>query len=175
MPSVHRIAGSPITWALTAIIMIVVGVGAALFQPWRLFTNTVVNEAAPTIAITSGAQPPQQPHTLSRGEFVSHEHQTSGSVLVLQLPDGTRVLRLENLDTSDGPDLHVWLSDAPVLNGRAGWFVFDDGRHTDLGSLKGNKGSQNYTIAPDTELHALTSVTIWCERFHVSFGAAQLQ
>lgn len=31
------------------------------------------------------------------------------------------------MDTSDGPDLHLWLTDAPVVEGRAGRFVFDDG------------------------------------------------
>ncbi|RDI54581.1 DM13 domain-containing protein [Nocardia mexicana] len=174
MPSVRKIARSRITWALAVIVVIGVGVGLALFQPWRLFTNTVVDEAAPTVAVTAGAELRQEPRILSRGEFVSHEHGTSGSVVVVELPDGSRVLRLENLDTSDGPDLHVWLTDAPVLEGRAGWFVFDDGRHEDLGSLKGNKGSQNYVIPPDVDLNVLTSVSIWCQRFHVSFGAAQL-
>ncbi|WP_280381871.1 DM13 domain-containing protein [Nocardia wallacei] len=175
MPTMRRIARSPITWVLSAIVVVAVGIGLVLFQPWRLFTDTVVNEAAPTVATTAGAAPREEPRTLSRGEFVSHEHGTSGSAAVVRLPDGSRVLRLENLDTSDGPDLRVWLTDAPVLEGRAGWFVFDDGRYEDLGNLEGNKGSQNYVIPPEVDLSALTSVSIWCERFHVSFGAAQLR
>jgi hypothetical protein len=32
---------------------------------------------------------------------------------IVQGSDGTRYLRLENLDTSNGPLLKVWLSDAP--------------------------------------------------------------
>ncbi|WP_107656390.1 DM13 domain-containing protein [Nocardia suismassiliense] len=175
MVSVRKIARSPITWTLAVLLVIGLGVGLALTQPWRLFTNTTVNEAAPAVTAPAAPGEPAQPRTLARGSLISHEHQTSGSVVILQLPDGSRVLRLEDLDTSDGPDLHVWLTDAEVLEGKAGWFVFDDGSHTDLGSLKGNKGSQNYAIAADTDLSALTSVTIWCERFRVSFGAAQLQ
>ncbi|QIS03659.1 hypothetical protein F5X71_16230 [Nocardia brasiliensis] len=174
MVSVRKIARSRITWAVGVLLVIALGVGLAAFQPWRLFTNTTVDEAAPTVAAPGAGDAPQ-PRALARGSFVSHEHTTSGTVVILELPDGGRVLRLEDLDTSDGPDLHVWLTDAPVIEGRAGWFVFDDGAHTDLGSLKGNRGSQNYPLAPDTDLSTLTSVTIWCDRFNVSFGAAELR
>ena len=111
---------------------------------------------------------------LARGELISHEHNTTGTVQVLRLPDGSRVLRLENLDTSNGPVLKVWLTDAPVIPGQAGWHVFDDGSYVDLGDLKGNKGSSNYAIPADVDLGQYSSVSIWCERFAVSFGAATL-
>lgn len=44
----------------------------------------------------------------------------------------------------------------------------------DLGDLKGNSGSASYPVPPGTDLTGLTSVSIWCERFAVSFGAADL-
>jgi hypothetical protein len=94
---------------------------------------------------------------------------------VLGLPDGSRVLRLEDLRTSDGPLLKVWLTDAPVIEGRDGWYVFGDGRHVELGELKGNIGSSNYPVPPDIDLATLPSITIWCDRFHVSFAAAALR
>ncbi|MGK8558476.1 DM13 domain-containing protein [Nocardia gipuzkoensis] len=176
MVSVRRITRSPITWIVTVLAVAGLGVGLALFQPWRLFTDTTVQEAAPSVSAVpaSGAEVPQ-PRPIAHGTFVSHEHATAGAVVVLRLPDGSRVLRLENLDTSDGPDLHVWLTDAPVREGRDGWFVFDDGAHTDLGKLKGNQGNQNYTIPAEADLTQLTSVAIWCDRFNVSFGAAELR
>ena len=93
---------------------------------------------------------------------------------VYRLADGSRVLRVEDLNTSNGPALHVWLSDAPVIEGSAGWSVFDDGRYVDLGELKGNIGSSNYPIPPEVDLAALSSVSIWCARFHVSFAATRL-
>jgi hypothetical protein len=43
-----------------------------------------------------------------------------------------------------------------------------------LGDLKGNKGNQNYPIPADVDLADYTAVSIWCERFAVSFGAAEL-
>jgi hypothetical protein len=61
------------------------------------------------------------------------------------------------------------------LDGKDGWFVFDDGAYVDLGSLKGNRGNQNYSIPADLDLEGLSSVAIWCDRFNVSFGAAELK
>lgn len=173
MAWVRRIARSPITWALAAVAAVALVFGVVYLEPWRLFTNTTVEEAAPTV---TGPTTPGVPQikTLSTGTLISHEHETSGTAQVIQLSDGQRVLRLENLDTSDGPDLHVWLSDGAVLPGRDGWGVFDDGKYLDLGNLKGNKGSQNYDIPADADLSILKSVTVWCARFHVSFGATAL-
>ncbi|WP_415948410.1 DM13 domain-containing protein [Streptomyces sp. KLOTTS4A1] len=115
------------------------------------------------------------PKTLVQGSFISHEHATSGTVQVLELADGSRVLRLTDLDTSNGPDLKVWLTDAPVKEGKAGWHVFDDGKYVSLGKLKGNKGDQNYTLPAEVNLDDFGSVSIWCDRFDVSFGAAELR
>ncbi|MGH3330306.1 MAG: DM13 domain-containing protein [Nocardioidaceae bacterium] len=140
------------------------GVLAYLFQPWKLWVDDVVDEAPPAAAST----------VVAAGRFVSHEHETTGTVRVLRLPDGSRVLRVEDLETSNGPALRVWITDASVLEGRDGWFVFDDGRHVDLGELRGNVGSQNYALPSGVDLVELHSVSIWCERFHVSFGAAEL-
>jgi Electron transfer DM13 len=156
---------------------------AYLFAPWKLVVDEVVDEPPPSSG-SAGRQPagpgsaerskPGRPEVVATGRFVSHEHATSGRVRVLELDDGTRVLRIERLVTSNGPDLRVWLSDARVVGGRAGWFVFDDGRHVDLGALRGNLGSQNYPVPAHVDLDELYSVSIWCRRFHVSFGAAEL-
>ncbi|MCU1568445.1 MAG: hypothetical protein JWQ56_3382 [Pseudarthrobacter sp.] len=108
------------------------------------------------------------------GQLISHEHTSSRSVKILELPDGSRILRFESLDTSDGPDLRVWLTRAPVIEGVAGWYVFDDGVHLDLGALKANKGDQNYEIPAAAVLGDFSSVSIWCARFAVSFAAAEL-
>lgn len=160
---------------LIPVILVALGllVAAALaFQPWRLVLDQTVDEAVPTAATAAAAA--AAPTTTLSGQFISHEHDTQGTAQVLETADGQRVLRLEGLRTSNGPDLKVWLSDAPVLPGTDGWFVFDDGEYVDLGALKGNVGNQNYAIPADVDLTDLSSVTIWCDRFNVSFGAAEL-
>lgn len=150
--------------SVIGVLALVVVAGVAWFQPYKLWIDKTVNEAAPQGAVV-----------IAQGSFVSHEHATSGSVRLFRLPDGSRVLRLDQLDTSNGPRLAVWLSDAPVRTGKAGWHVFASSHHVDLGRLKGNVGSQNYLVPPSADLASLSSVTVWCERFHVSFGAAPLR
>jgi Electron transfer DM13 len=164
----------PVIWAALALAAVAVVAAALVFEPWKLVVDQRVQEAAPTVA-AAPAGVTDQPVVLARGTLVSHEHESSGTVAVLRLPDGSRVLRLEDLRTSNGPLLKVWLADAPVVEGTDGWRVFDDGRHVDLGDLKGNIGSSNYPIPADVDLAALPSVSIWCARFHVSFAAAALQ
>ena len=171
-------------WILTMLVVAVAGVGFGLywFQPWKLWQDETVQEALPGVVVTSAPStgpsgkpsPPTEPRTLAGGELISHEHATSGSVRLVELADGSHVVRLENLDTSNGPDLRVLLTDAPVQEGRAGWHVFDDGEYVSLGKLKGNKGSQNYVLPDDVDPARYTSVSIWCDRFDVSFGAAEL-
>lgn len=167
-PSLLRRRGVRVA-ALAAAVLFVVA--AFLFEPWNLVIDRQVDEAMPAAAAPTAAV---EPVVLGRGTLISHEHESSGSVVLLQLADGSRVLRVENLQTSNGPDLHVWLTDAPVIEGTDGWNVFDDGRYVDLGELKGNIGSSNYVIPADVDLTGLSSVSIWCARFHVSFAAAQL-
>lgn len=164
----------------------VAALGLYLFQPWRIFTSSTATEGLPSFAPTpipssesagdsAPAPTPLAPRELVSGELISHEHASSGSVRILELPDGRRILRFEGLDTSDGPDLKVWLSDAPVIEGTAGWHVFDDGAYLSLGALKANKGDQNYEIPAGTVLGDYSSVSIWCARFAVSFAAAELR
>ena len=175
-------------WMVGVLVVAVAGAGFGLywFQPWKLWQDETVQEAlpvtvdvskAPAGAPSSGASTtpaPAGPVTVARGELISHEHATSGTVKLVRLADGSHVVRLEDLDTSNGPDLRVWLTDAPVEEGRAGWHVFDDGEYVSLGKLKGNKGSQNYTVPADVDPARYSSVSIWCDRFDVSFGAAEL-
>jgi hypothetical protein len=111
---------------------------------------------------------------VAEGAFVSHEHDTSGTARIVRDPDGGHQLELVGLDTSNGPDLRVWLTDQPVIEGQDGWNVFDDGEWVELGALKGNQGDQVYALPADVDPGDYTSVSIWCRRFSVSFGAADL-
>ena len=98
-----------------------------------------------------------RPHrsTCWRGSFVSHEHTTTGSVRVIEHPDGTRQLAIVGLETSNGPDVHVWLSAGPVIEGFDGWFTAAGYEYIDLGPIKGNLGDQLYDIPAGVDLERL--------------------
>lgn len=151
---------------LALVLAAALAVGLYLFQPWRVFTTVRVDDTA-VVAPDGGTV-----RTIASGSFMSQEHSTSGTALLQALPDGTVTLRLADLRTSDGPALRVWLSDQPVEPGLGR--NLDDGRYVDLGALKGNEGNQNYAVPAETDLAALRTVTVWCQRFSVSFGAATL-
>lgn len=217
-------------WVAAAVLVIVAGVALALFQPWRLFTRSSIDEASPVAATAplgtsaapatgpssssgpgstaasstapsstapvgtaptstaSGAGaagstgestatapatvPPPAPAAPEPTPFVDGEHATSGTAAIVTAADGRRYVRLENFSTSDGPDVHVILSDR--TSGQPDWGVYDDGRWVELGDLKATDGNQNYEIPADVDLAGLQSVVIWCDRFDVAFGTAPL-
>ncbi|CAL9578873.1 hypothetical protein SUDANB106_05005 [Streptomyces sp. enrichment culture] len=182
----RAVVGRPLVAVAAVVAVVAAGVGLYWFQPWKLWQDETVREALPAASSApspsaagpdTAFEPPAQagPRTLAGGDLISHEHATSGKVRLVRLADGSHVVRLEDLDTSNGPDLHVWLTDAPVEEGRAGWGVFDDGEYVSLGKLKGNRGDQNYALPAGVDPDAFTSVSIWCDRFDVSFGAAELE
>jgi hypothetical protein len=90
-------------------------------------------------------------------------HKAEGIAKVIDLTDGRTFLRLENLKTTNGPDLYVYLSTGK-----------DASDIVNLGILKGNIGNQNYEIPIGTDLSKYNTVLIWCKAFSTLFGSAQL-
>ena len=185
----------PGRWGLALLVVAVLATFALYwFAPWNLFVDREVDEALPGAVPggrdeaegTTGAAnatgpagatgaPPAEAEVevvaLAEGGFESLEHETEGTALVIELEDGSRFLRLEDLVTSNGPDLRVILSDQPLSDD---WEVWDDGNHIDLGGLKGNLGSSNYAIPSNVALGDFETAVIWCRRFSVGFGVAPL-
>ena len=120
-------------------------------------------DADQTTATDGEPQMPGDIQTLFTGNFednVINGYDVLGQAEVLTDGD-QRVLRLEGFDSPNGPDLKVYL--------RA-----DNGDFVSLGDLRGNIGDQNYDLPADVDLEVFNSVDIWCERFSVGFGLANL-
>jgi hypothetical protein len=157
---------------LIGIGVIALAAGWYAFRPELLFVNRTVNEELPSVAATSLAMSKtDEPLVLTKGDFRGLAHDTAGAATVHQLADGKRILRLSNFETSNGPDVHVYLVAAEIAKDNA---TVKQAGFIDLGSLKGNKGDQNYEVPADTDLNKYKSVSIWCARFGVNFGAAAL-
>lgn len=90
-------------------------------------------------------------------------HNAEGQAKILTLSTGSPILRLEDFKSTNGPDVHLYLSS----NKQANDFI-------DLGRLKANIGNQNYQIPLDTDFNKYNYVLIWCQPFSVLFGSAQL-
>lgn len=101
----------------------------------------------------------------------------SGTASIYRLSDGRRVLRLENLEAMNGPELHVLLSAYPNpttqdhLDQVASLQI-------DLGPLKGNTGNQNYMIedpAFNADNFAEGSVVLYSVPYETIFSYASLR
>jgi len=130
-------------------------------------TTTQPREEAPT---TTTVPSIEYPMVISESTIVDVAHGGSGTVLVLELEDGSRLLRFEDLDVDNGPDLIVILSDRDV----SGADDYADGEFIILGELKGNQGNQNYEIAADVDLADWATAAIWCRRFNTTFNVASI-
>ncbi len=126
--------------------------------------------AAPAASEEAPAATVPEVRTLVSGTFVDRSHPATGTAAVLGDGTGQRFLRFEDFATDNGPDLNVYLSAAPA-DADAGEF---DDDFVDLGDLVGNIGNQNYEIPADVDLERYSTVVIWCVRFGVAFGAADL-
>ena len=148
----------------------VTGVGG--FLAWTSLRDEVVNErvvtgqAASSRGITGGRAGSANV-TIARGSFSALAHPTSGEAAVVELSGGERKLTLTNFETDPGPDLFVYLV--------AGSDPEDVSDKKTLGSLKGNRGNQQYTIPTGVDTRRYDTVVIWCRAFTVAFGAAQLR
>ena len=143
-------------------------------------TPTPTAPATATLTPSAATQTPSPPKETSSavrlkvGEFKDQDafHKGSGTATILRSANGSHLLRLENFDVTNGPDLHVVLSPTSDPQGRdelmaAGW--------ADLGELRGNRGDQNYPIPPNVDVLKQGSVVIYCMPFHVIFSVASLE
>jgi hypothetical protein len=123
--------------------------------------------ASDTVGDTAGetaapSEAPAAPVALLEGSFVGNtpRYDGTGSATVYEV-EGSTVLRFEDFEVTNGPDLRVNL-------------VLADGSMVDLGVLTGNIGNQNYDIPADVDLSQVESVLIYCRAFSVYFAEATL-
>ena len=135
------------------------------FRPERLVVNKRVHEELPA---AKGGSPAQ---TVASGTFHSVLHPTSGTATIYRVGDGSRVVRLTNFKTSNGPDVHVYMVAANDAKDNA---TVERAGFIDLGSIKGNIGDQNYALGPNVDLSKYRAISVWCKRFSVNFGTAPL-
>jgi hypothetical protein len=87
-------------------------------------------------------------------------HNAEGVSKIIQIADGTDILRSENFKATNGPDLYVYLS--------------TDKTNADIVNLGGLKDNQNHLIPAGTDITKYNMALIWCRAFSVIFCSAQL-
>ena len=115
------------------------------------------------------------PEAVKFGQFRDGDafHQGSGMATIYNLGTDGYVLRFEDFNVINGPDLRVLVTTHPDPMGR-GDVHADDVTYVELGKLKGNIGNQNYPIPSDVNVDDQHSVVIYCKPFQVVFAVAPL-
>lgn len=136
-------------------------VGLAFFGYWTLsplFYDVRVSEGLGVGETASSV--------LLEGAFQDGDgfHKAAGTARLVATGEGLLLRFEEGFQTTNGPDLFVWLVKGEGVK---------DG-YLDLGRLKGNIGAQNYPVPEDTDPATYTQVFIWCKAFSVLFGSAKL-
>lgn len=159
---------------------VVLIVGWAAFRPELLLVNKKANDAFPTLSAASDrgggdrlardARNGNVTVPVATGRFHGVAHQTQGNAGIFRLPDGRNVLRLTHFQTSNGPDVRLYLIGASDATDNAA--VTRD--FVEIAKLKANTGDQNYSLPASLDIGRYHAVTVWCYRFNVNFGTAPL-
>jgi hypothetical protein len=144
-----------------AIVGLVLVAGWYAFRPERLFLDHRVDEAI------GGAG-----RVVATGIFHGVAHDGKGKASVVVRTDGSRVLELSEFETSNGPDLQLYLVAARDATDSQAVTVAG---FVTLGALRGNVGNQAYELPAAIDLDRYRAVTVWCRRFSVNFATAPLK
>ena len=123
--------------------------------------TTTVAVPSPLATTTTTPSPPAR---ISAGGLRGIDHRASGVAALYRLSDGTAFVRLEDIDVENGPDYVLFL--VPGTDRRA------PGAGVELGALKGNQGTQNYSVPEGVDIRAPQTVLIWCRAFAVPVANA---
>ncbi len=100
---------------------------------------------------------------LKQANFIASAHDVKGKALIIN-GNGKQVLRFQDFETINGPDLFIYLSSD--LNA-------DD--FINLGEIKATKGNVNYELPSNVDLTKYNKVLVWCRAFRVLFSYAELK
>jgi hypothetical protein len=128
-----------------------------------------VASRAPSSSGGSAASDPPAPPLAVSGAFRGSDefHFGRGTARLIETAPGEYVVRLEDFEVRNGPDLYVYLSPDPAGYTKAA---------IELGRLKADKGNQNYAVPSGTldDPAKAASVVIWCKQFGHLFATAPL-
>ncbi|HEU4323576.1 MAG TPA: DM13 domain-containing protein [Roseiflexaceae bacterium] len=148
-------------------------------EPMEQPTRAAVQPTTqPTVAAATAVPTPEartEPVVLRTGSFGAMGdgvHEGEGRATLYELPDGARLLRLEDFNVTNGPDLRVYLSADPSPRDAD---ALVSGDSVEIAPLKGNIGNQNYDIPAELDPARFRSVVIYCKRFHVLVSIASFE
>jgi hypothetical protein len=120
------------------------------------------------VSATAGPTAASGPRVLAMGElnYVDAIHNGKGPVRLLDV-GGQRLVRFEEVEITNAPDVHVYLS-------RETGGKWSEATSLYLGTLKATNGSFHYDLPASAEVASYKSVVVWCRAFSVLITWADL-
>lgn len=98
------------------------------------------------------------------GKFGNGPYGTVNGTAKIYLQNNQYILALENFSSSNGPDLHVYISkEVQPVN------------YVDLGKLQSVSGNQQYSLTSNIDLAEYKYALIHCQQYNHLFGSAELK
>jgi hypothetical protein len=142
-------------------ILAILIIGYFLISP--AFSTIETNEDSPLqVNDVINNEIESQAELLSTADFIPSAHEVEGKALLIE-QNGKKILRFENFETINGPNLHIYL--ASDLN---------DDDFIDLGEIKATSGNVNYEIPNNIDTDKYDKVLVWCVPFKILFSYADL-
>ncbi len=126
-----------------------------------IFINNEVSESFPTSSSATSTS-----EIVAKGTFAGFDrlHNGTGTASLIKV-NGVHIVRFEDdFKVTNGPDLYVGF-------GKDGKYI----PGSEIATLKGNIGSQNYEVPAGFDLSKYNEVWVWCKQFSVPFAKAELR
>ena len=107
----------------------------------------------------------QSPKITHQSNFEKVDYNVSGSYKIIE-NNGSSLLRIENLDITNGPDLHFVLSNSKQS--------FGNGNFETIAELPANQGSYNIPIPDTIDPEDYQYLLIHCVQYSHTFASASL-
>ncbi len=132
-------------------------------EPKTTVVDPIVTDPKETTP-TAGTFDTKDQTLLIKGSMAgSGSYSVSGDVKIYEDKNKKQTLVFENLKSSSGPDLKIYLADD---NKASGFIVLNE---------KVVAGNSFYALPANTDLTKKKFALIWCKQFSVLFGAAELK
>ena len=173
-------------WGFWTIILIGI-LAIAIYLIYPIFKEIEVNEESPLIKdnldsmnaeekaemnkiieemkdnVVQGDDSMPKAKVISQGDFVARAHDVKGKALLIK-NGNDKILRFEDFETINGPDLRIYLSNELGI---------DDA--VELSKIKATKGNVNYNVPSNVDTKKYNKVLVWCKQFRVLFSYAELK
>lgn len=137
--------------------------------PWEVTVEQQVD--VPMVEPPLPAMASPEARVLATGAMYDVDRVGKGTVRIHALPDGSKVLRLEDFFVSINSDLEIWLSELPHPRSTP---EAAGAPHLQVSFLKATAGAMNYALPDDVDVGRYRSIVIWCELTRNAYAAAAL-